>query len=482
MTHHQIRIAPSRRRLRLAVALAVAPIVAALAPSAAPAQNAAQLAFRNAVEAPPPSWTGPVFSLSRNYPAAVPAQCPECTWLQVKPDFNPRLPPTPTPNPWVNGKWADYIASILAYVKEGQDPQLSNAVGFRTDVNGHTRWFNVPWMAYDPSVGREFVHGTTNERTAHVRDLVGAPALAQSQSIRGVNMLPGMTPDCAQKYPQGFETWSVGYYNEWGGVAIGQAFPSDGQPRTANYLGSQMPAGLPFTEGTVVVKFLTTSAPVDCVPYLKGSPEWQINRHTYDPNAKKYTCVREVQTSRLLQVDVAVIDLRSPTRWVYGTFGYDGNVPGDTVWDHLVPLGIQFGSDPWTFPAVPKSESLPAQQTVLNPDVKTYQHNGCNMRLAGPADNAQSSCMSCHGSGFAAGGGQPSTMGVNIPPAFGFAGMCTQYSLANAAYFQDIVPPQKFSGGQFADAMSLDTSLQLQVAFNQYGIFNTRKQPNACRD
>jgi hypothetical protein len=27
-------------------------------------------------------------------------------------------------------------------------------------VAGKTRWFNVPWMAYDPTVGREFVHGT----------------------------------------------------------------------------------------------------------------------------------------------------------------------------------------------------------------------------------------------------------------------------------------------------------------------------------
>ncbi len=480
MTQHQTRIARPSPRLRLA--LAVAPIVAVLAPSAAPAQNAAQLAFRNSVEAPPPNWTGPVFRLSRDYPATVPAQCPDCTWLQVKVEFNPKFPPAATPNQWVDGKWADYIARILAYVKEGQDPQLSNDAGFRTEVKGRTRWFNVPWMAYDPTVGREFVHGTTNERTAHVRDLVGAPAQAQSQPIRGVNMLPGLTPGCAQTHPEGFETWSVGYYNEWGGVAIGQAFPSDGNPRTAGYLGSQMPAGLPFPEGTVVVKFLTTSAPVECVPYLKGSPEWQVDRHTFDPNSKKYTCDRQVQTSRLLQVDVAVIDLRSPTRWVYGTFGYDGNVPGDTVWDHLVPLGIQFGSDPWTFPAVPKSESIPAQQTVLNPNVKTYQHNGCNMRLAGPADNAQSSCMSCHGSAFAAGGGQPSTMSVNIPPAFGFTGMCTQYSLANTSYFQNIVPPQQFSGGQFADTMSLDTSLQLQVAFNQYGIFNTRKQPNACRN
>jgi len=472
MTHH-LR--------RFSLALAIVPVVAALAASPAPAQqpDAALLAFRDAVEAPPAGWTGPVFRLSHDYPSSIPAQCPECTWLQLGVSFNPRFPPATSANPWVAGKWADYIGRILAYVKQGQDPQLSNQVGFRTEVNGRTRWFHVPWMAYDPTVGREFVHGTTNERTAHLSDFIRPVPVVQPG--QGANAIPNTTPDCREQFPAGFETWSVGFYNEWGGLAIGRAFPGDGRPRTADYLGSQMPAGLPFPQGTVVVKFLTTSATVDCVPFLKGSPEWQINRHKFNPVNKSFSCEREVQTSRILQVDVAVIDTRSPTRWVYGTFVYDGDQPGETFWDRLVPLGIQFGSDPWTFPAVPKSESIPVQQTVLNPDVRTFQHNGCNGRLAGPADNAQSSCMSCHGAAFAAPRGQPSTMGTNVPSAFGFGGMCTQYSLANTSYFQNIQPPQKFTGGQFSDAMSLDTSLQLEVAFNQYGVFNTQKQPRACR-
>jgi hypothetical protein len=38
---------------------------------------AADLAFRNTVKGPPPGWTGPVFKLSRDYPATVPATCPE---------------------------------------------------------------------------------------------------------------------------------------------------------------------------------------------------------------------------------------------------------------------------------------------------------------------------------------------------------------------------------------------------------------------
>ena len=219
-----------------------------------------------------------------------------------------------------------------------------------------------------------------------------------------------MTQACKDKYPAGFETWAVGYYNEWGGVAFGKAIPKSGQPQTADYMGTQMPAGLPFPPGTVVVKFLTTNAPPDCVPYLKGSPEWQIDRHVLNEATQKYTCTRAVQISRIVQVDVAVTDARSPTGWVYGTYAYDAGQSGTTFWDHLLPLGIQFGSDPWTFPAVPKAESVPAQQSVLNPGVKIYEHFGCNNRLAGPVDNSQSSCMSCHGSAFAAPKGAVSNM------------------------------------------------------------------------
>jgi hypothetical protein len=468
------------QRIPVAAAMIAAAICAAVAAPAL-AQSAAELAFRSTVKGPPPGWTGPVFKLSHDYPATVPSECPECTWLKVDVDFHPKFPP-PAGNPWTSGNWSEYLKRILAYVKEGQDPQFGNTPGFQIKVAGKTRWFNVPWMAYDPTAGREFVHGTTNERTAHLADLVEPQnkKLRTAQIPHAVSFLAGMTQSCKDQHPAGFETWAVGYYNEWGGVAFGKAIPKSGQPQTADYMGAQMPAGLPFPQGTVVVKFLTTNAPPDCVPYLKGSPEWQIDRHVLNDKTQRYTCERAVQISRIVQVDVAVTDSRSPTGWVYGTYAYDAGQSGTTFWDHLLPLGIEFGSDPWTFPAVPKSESVPAQQSVLNPGVNIYQHFGCNQRLAGPVDNSQSSCMSCHDSAFAAPKGAVSNMGVNVPPSFGFNGMCTQYSAANASYFDNIIAPQKFAGGKYPDALPLDTSLQLEVAFQQYGQFNTFKAPAAC--
>jgi len=240
-----------------------------------------------------------------------------------------------------------------------------------------------------------------------------------------------------------------------------------------------MPEGLPFPEGTVVAKVLTTSAPESCVPYLKGAPEWQVDRHKFDKK-HGYQCEREVQKSRVVQLDVAVVDLRSPTRWVYGTFAYDGHAPGKTAWDRMVPVGLQWGSDPLVYPSVPRSESRALVQSVINRSITTYQHLGCHGRLAGPVDNAQSSCVSCHSSAFSARDGQPSMMGTNVPPSFGFAGMCATNSRDNTNYYQNIVPPMSYSGGQFPNTYSLDTSLQLEVAFTEYGYYNTQGKPEPC--
>jgi hypothetical protein len=336
-------------------------------------------------------------------------------------------------------------------VKEGQDPNLADGVGFQVNVNGATRWFNVPWMAVDPTVGREFIHGTTNERTAHLSDLIGG----RGRPRRGVHHLPGTTAACMQKYPHGFESWSVGYYNEFGAYSLGRVFPATGRPSLGSYNGTPLPDGLPFPEGTAVVKVLTTSAPEECVPFLKGAPQWTVDRHVFDP-AKGYLCDREPQISRVVQIDA-------------------------TFWDRLVPLGLQWGSDPWTFPAVPRADSQPVQQTVLNPGVTIPEHFGCERRLAGPVDNPKSSCLSCHASAYGAPRGALTVMGGNVPPSFGFVGLCDQYSLDNAAYFQNIQAPQAFPGGRFPEALFLDTSLQLEVAFQQFGVFNTRT-PQACTD
>lgn len=453
---------------------------------AANPHDAEYYAFRDAATTPPAHPHTPVFHLSHGYPHSPPhplsTKCPEseCPWLYIK-----ELDAAFSPNFPVNGAavaapkwhehWNEYMYDILKYVKSGQTSDLNDKEGWRVEVGGHTRWFNVPWMAYDPTSGREYVHGTTNERTAQLSELVGPKHSPQGRRMNGESEV------CKEKYPWGFESWAVGYYNEYGGYVVGRAISAAGVPQTAQYLGTEIPAGLPFPEGTVVVKILTTNAPLECVPFLKGSPEWQIDRHVFT-DAKGYSCARAVQISRIVQMDVAVSDSRSPIGWVYGTFVYDADVSGDTFWDHMVPVGLQWGSDPWTFPAVPLGSSLPVQQSVFNDDVETFQHLGCEKRLAGPVDNPNSSCTSCHASAYALPRGVLTILGTNAPPSFGFKGMCKEFSQENANYFQNQIVPEAFPGGLFTSVVSMDTSLQLALAFREFGVFNTNHRPIECVD
>lgn len=446
--------------------------------------GAAEFAFANSVNAPPPG-AGRTFELSDDYPTTMPGDCDDCGWLSVDVDFA-NQPVGSLPRNWEDDGWADYLTAILNYVREGQDPNLDNDVGFQIDVGGSTRWYSVPWMAFDEKSGREYFHGLTNERTLFLKDIVGddTTSAGSDGDLATKHTIGGGLGSCADKYPQGFESWSVGYYNEYGGYALGQAIPASGEPQLAEE-GNTL-EGLPFPEGTAVIKVLTTSAPVECVPFLAGSPEWQVNRHKFDEESGNFLCERAPQISRVVQVDVAVRDARSPSGWVYGTFAYNSNMGGDTFWENLMPLGLQWGGDPTVFPAVSEKTDPPAlQQTVLYPDVDIFQHGGCEGRLAGPADNAQSSCVSCHASAFSMAPGVVPVMGQNVPPSFGFNGLCTADPDAaeqNKAYFSTIKAPAPYSDPKYASAISLDTSLQLAVAMKQYAQFATTGGPKQCVD
>jgi hypothetical protein len=452
------------------------------------AQTPAELAYRDAVTPPPPGWTGPVFRLSHDYPASDPGKCDPkvCTWLANK-KVNFNIPLTGPPPTW-GPAWNAYIQEILNYVKQEQDPQLENLAGWKPVVDGETRWFHVPWMSYDPTRGREFVHGMTNERTATLGDFIheaeaGTNTLEhmsalgdqQSHPLFGANRL---LLGAGRQTTKSFETWAFGVYNQWGAWSIGKSWGTDGAPIMGTYSGINVPGGMPFPEGTVVAKLLfTTATPAD-VPYLKNSPDWQVDRHIVRNGS--FLCRREVQEVRLIQLDVAVVDSRSPTRWVFGTFAYNGNNPAKNPWDRMEPVGLQWGSDPFTFPAVPKAENVAARQSVLNTKIGTPQHFGCNSRLAGPVDNKLSSCLSCHGGAFAPPVGVAATA-TTTPPIFGFDGECTNYSLANAQYFDNTQFPMGYTGGQYPGLINLDTSLQMQVAFFQYGEYKEFGKPVACK-
>jgi hypothetical protein len=445
-----------RAGLCAGLAVATAPLLAQSTP--------ADLAFRSAVDQPPPGWTGPVFKLSHQYPKSQ-SGCPS-PWLKRKVDFK---------NVKWDRTWEAYIQDIVDYVKEGQAADLPDETGWRTEVNGSTRWFHVPWMAFDGQRGREFVHGLTNELST--AESVFRPGRGSgAHKLPGAKQVNGVDPL--------FETWSIGFYNPCGAASIGQQWPASGEPATyTDKAGRLLARGMPFPPGTVVVKILNTTADERDVAYLRGSTNWQANGHVQLTPTTYSTCDRQVRRVHLVQMDIAVVDPRSPTRWVYTTLAYDGTLSGKTVWDRLRPIGVQVGSDGQTFPAVPQAQSRPLHETSLSP-MNIPEHYGCNLRLAGIVDQANSSCVSCHMGAFAAAPGVLQVQGTNIPAIFSFPGMCTEFNEANSQYFSDYKYPAAFPGstGEVAAAMPLDSSLQLQVAFAQYAVYKNPQQPRTCPD
>ena len=445
---------------RYLVLLAALSFVSCL-PQQAPVLS--RTAFRNSADTPPDGWSGPLFQLSDNYPKDKP-HC-DAPWLNRSVNFQ-------DPNPkW--DSWAPYVLDIVNYIKEGQDPNLPDQIGWNATVHGQTRWYHVPWMAYDSERGREFAHGLTNELSTAL------PAFRDDGRGSGKHTLAINSDD--QSKPPVYETWSVGMYNPCGGWSIGQVFPASGEPATYTEGDKNFAHGMPFPDGTVVIKLLNTTADETTVPYMKGSTNWQANGHKQLGPTTYSICERKVRTVHLVQIDIAVMDSRSPTRWVYSTLAYDGNLPGATVWDRLTPLGVQFGNDGRSFPAVPEAKSKPLRETVLTSMSIIPEHYGCQNRLAGVVDQSNSSCVSCHMGAFAAVPPYLSIQGETIPAIFNFGGICTDNNEANTHYFSDYKYPDPYPSGDFNHAIPLDSSLQLAVAFAEYATYvNPRALPLTC--
>ena len=240
--------------------------------------------FPDAHDPPPAGWTGPVFRLKQDYPQTLPSVGSR-PWMSF--DFRTQ------PN--------EYIKAVLDYALDG-----NKQVDFVVQNNTTRGWYHAPWM-HAGAAGREFVRGLTRE-----------------SSSRPGELHPTQTGT--------FENWAVSVYNPRGGYTLGQVWKDPDAPN---------PGVAKFPVGSVSIKLIFTEAPVSQVPYLAGSVEWQA-----DINRANNAGPRP--TLRLLQVDVAVRESRaaSTTGWVFGTFVYDGNAPGATPWDKLVPVGLMWGNDP----------------------------------------------------------------------------------------------------------------------------------------
>jgi hypothetical protein len=347
-------------------------------------------------DAPPANWTGPVYSLSDAYPTAPVDDRDAQPWRDSRFD---ELFEAGTSQADKEKLAFEYGWLVMEYMQEGN----VNREGIQDwDVcNNQVRpWYNMPYQTYDPMSGREFTHGLTRE----------APVTFS-------------TPSGDIKTSM----WAIGFFNATAAYTLGTVWQKDGTAKIPT-------SSISFDEGAVVGKPLFNTASAAQLPVMANMPSWNAN--ISDPtfcsctpaNGSECTLIEESQQCprsttewgnvSLLQYDFAVKDSRAQgTEWVFGTFVADGQrkAKESNPWKRISLLGVMWGNDTppdgelaYNFPADVKTNGF--QEEVIfwdtvdelnkygGPEVmKRMGHLGCNYRLNGPADNANSSCMSCHG-------------------------------------------------------------------------------------
>lgn len=324
-------------------------------------------------DAPPAGYDGPLFELSQEYPPSDPGgPLPDFLSIDFRADND-------APDMTQRG-WYRFVMAVRDYAYAGNIVGAGAEVDYEacfTDVgaNAVRPWYHMPWQHWGKG-GRECIHGLTRE------------ASEQAKSI-------------APEQTEGFTTYAVGLYNARGGWQIGKVWSDPLAPD---------PRDVEFPEGTVVFKLLFTDAPVSQIRYLDPPLQWNAAIYP-DAGIDKPRVVGKVS---LIQMDIAVRTERAePTDWLLGTLVYNGSAGHDNRWENMIPLGLMWGDDKDVAPGPddpyatnehpgPDSPTLvnPAiKESMINadPDLMAPQHLGYGMRLSGPVDNFQSSCMSCHG-------------------------------------------------------------------------------------
>ena len=354
---------------------------------------------------PSADWSGPLFKLSDRYPADRQDDAGAQPWRGPK---YKRMFDTATSMAERTALAQDYIWDLMRYIQQGNIDSGDVATDWTLCDNKVRNWYHIPFQTYDALSGREFVHGLTREApvTFSMKD-----AARGGQSVQ----LPSTV-------------WAVAFYNPTAAHTLGTVWRPDGRALTPT-------SGLRFDEGAVIGKLLFSTLSAEQLPFLRNVPAWKANLS--DPkfcnckpaSGKQCTmveesrqCPRSLSTGNdgkvlLMQFDVAVRDSRAPgTGWVFGTFVADGERKAGQAnpWNRISPLGLMWGNDTpppqvlaANHPSQPRSNGFQSAAIfwdtvdMLNASggetiAQRPGHLGCNSRLNGPADNASSSCMSCH--------------------------------------------------------------------------------------
>lgn len=397
----------------------------------APAMSATNEKFPSSRETPSKftcdgkPFTGPIFKLSQNYQQK---EIPNISY------------------PWTNvsfeNDWRAYADAVLMYCYKGNI--LDNVEdSFSTDLwencPDERKWYHAPWMHWGPK-GREFIHGLTMERNSRPGEL------SNNQTTQ-------------------FQNWAVAFYNAAGSTVLHKVWLTD--PANPSL------KDISFPEGSVSFKLLFTEATEKEVPYLKNSPTWMANVYRESASPLPQGAQKCIKPLRLLQLDIAVKDKRSPIGWVFGTFVYNGDKPnsktGKDAWFNMTPVGLTWGNDPGISKLKVQMGEKLKQQILNDSSDLPPQHLGWAGRLNGPVDNPSSSCLSCHSTAQ----WPTSKWAPMVPPRKIFDRVengavkerQVEYDSADwMNWFRNVKSGEAFTPGR----NSLDYSLQLAVGVQNY--------------
>ncbi|KAG9000803.1 hypothetical protein FRB90_011740 [Tulasnella sp. 427] len=331
--------------------------------------DAAKVQFNTSSNWPVPAgWTG--WKIRNDYPQPAPLKAASTPGDALALP----LPDVKVESPWLRH---DFRKDPLGYAKVVKEYcwEGNRETDFVVQENLTRPWFHAPWMHASNS-GREPLKGLTYERP------IPRLELAKSQK-------------------SGLQVWAIGFYNAPGASVFGGVWADPSKPVWNKHIK--------FPAGTCVFKLLFTTATHEEVPTMKGSPAWHAVIAVQD-NAEVAPSdggFRNTEPSlvRLLQVDWATVDERSPIGWVFGTFMYDGYLENiSDPWDRLTAVGVTWGNDPQLDQAAVDAGEKPVESWI-NPIAEDIRKQfggrrpswGYNGRLNGPADNFISACASCHG-------------------------------------------------------------------------------------
>ncbi|KAF8465998.1 hypothetical protein BDZ91DRAFT_726124 [Kalaharituber pfeilii] len=224
-----------------------------------------------------------------------------------------------------------------------------------------------------------------------------------------------------------------------------------------------------FPKGTCVFKLLFTDATEDEIPILKGAPTMDAVIFTgVNPATGKPTGRNDFASKlRLLQVDFAVKDHRSPIGWIFGSFVYDGSKKHPNPWQRIIPIGLMWGNSPNLTQAAYEAGERPYEQW-MNPEATNLMKKlggskpmpGWNGRFNGPVDNFISSCISCHSMAQKAGETKMTPDVIQSPPGH----YCPVDDKKLMQWFRNIPAGEPFT----KDATSGDYSLQLMIGYHRF--------------